>query len=155
MPEPTFDHGEWVRMFSAGHTTPPESDERGEHTEADNPTPHAEVRPIRMCPTEGGENPEDQDVRQTRAVEITHALTAQPFELMMSYSSPIKDTQPRPVERRVIRHPLPPCEACGGTDVHVATRTEGFVYMRWRDCLNTWSVLKTAWPEAEGSRNEG
>jgi hypothetical protein len=108
-----------------------------------------------MCPTEGGENPEGQDVRQSPAVEITHALTAQRFKFMMSYPSPIMDTQPRPVERRVIRHPLPPCEACGGTNVHVATRTERFVYMRCRDCLDTWSVLKTAWPEAEGSRNEG
>jgi hypothetical protein len=39
--------------------------------------------------------------------------------------------------------------------VHVATRTERFAYMRCRDCLDTWSVLKTEWPEAEGSRNEG
>jgi hypothetical protein len=72
----------------------------------------------------------------------------------MSYPSPIMDTPPRPVERRVLRHPLPPCEQCGRTNVHVATRTERFVYMRCRDCLETWSVLKTAWPGAEGSRNE-
>jgi hypothetical protein len=103
-----------------------------------------------------GRIPKARTCVQNRAVEITHALTAQPFEFMMGYPpGPIMDTQPRPVERRVIRHPLPPCEACGGTNVHVATRTERFVYMRCRDCLDTWSVLKTEWPEAEGSRNEG
>ena len=62
-------------------------------------------------------------------------------------------TQNRPVERRVLRHPLPPCEACGRTNVHVATRTERFVYMRCRDCFEKWSVLKTAWPASEGSPN--
>ena len=74
---------------------------------------------------------------------------------MMGYPQHIMDSQNRPVERRVLRGPLPPCKACGRTNVDVATRVELFVYMRCRDCLETWSVLKTAWPASEGSRNEG
>jgi len=51
-------------------------------------------------------------------------------------------TQHRPVERRVLRQPLPPCEQCASTNVHVATRVERFLYLRCRDCLHTWSVPK-------------
>jgi hypothetical protein len=80
-------------------------------------------------------------------------LTALPLRAMMGSPRHMMDSQNRPVERRILRQPLPPCEACGRTNVHVATRTERFVYMRVRDCLETWSVLKTAWPASEGAPN--
>jgi hypothetical protein len=51
-------------------------------------------------------------------------------------------TQDRPVERRLLRQPLPPCDQCASTNVHVATRVDRFIYLRCRDCLNTWSIEK-------------
>jgi hypothetical protein len=34
------------------------------------------------------------------------------------------DSKNQPAERRVLRLPLPPCEECAGTNVHVATRVD-------------------------------
>ena len=61
---------------------------------------------------------------------------------MMGSPSPIMDTHNRPVERRIYRLQLPPCEECARTNVHVATRVDRFLYFRCRDCLHTWSAPK-------------
>ena len=52
------------------------------------------------------------------------------------------DTQSRRVERRLNRLPVPPCEQCASTNVHVALRVDRFLYMRCRECRHTWSVAK-------------
>ena len=69
---------------------------------------------------------------------------------MMGFPEHIMATQNRPVERRLYRQPLPPCDECKGTNVHVASRVERYLYLRCRDCLNTWSVPKAliegTWP---------
>jgi hypothetical protein len=61
---------------------------------------------------------------------------------MMGASRPLMDSKSQPAERRVVRLPLPPCEECASTNVHVATRVDRFLYFRCRDCRHTWSVEK-------------
>jgi hypothetical protein len=61
-------------------------------------------------------------------------------------------SQNRPVERRVPRQPLPPCDQCASTNVHVATRVDRFIYLRCRDCFNTWSIEKALFEQANVTR---
>ena len=69
---------------------------------------------------------------------------------MMGFPEHIMATQNRPVERRLYRQPLPLATHARAQTSTSQAEWNGNLYLRCRDCLNTWSVPKAliegTWP---------